>query len=146
MDLQEAKLLAEKLMLENGLVDYTFQFDSAERRFGYCSNSRKVISLSTILVKLNPEEQVKQTILHEIAHALTPGHHHDEVWRAVAIKLGDTGERCYRSSEVVTPEPKHVYACTNCGYKYERLKRIKRYMVSYHPACGPKVGRLKKIK
>jgi predicted SprT family Zn-dependent metalloprotease len=146
MELDKAKLLAETLIKENGLVDYTFQFDSSLRRFGYCNNTRKIISLSEPLVLLNVEEQVKQTILHEIAHALTPGHNHDEVWKATAVRLGDTGERCYRNEEVTIPEAKHVYACSGCGFKYERIKRIKGYIHHYHPACGRVKGRLIKVK
>jgi len=147
MNLSDAQALAERLMQENGLTDYRFQFDSACRRFGYCSWSRKVISLSKVLVQLNGEEQVRQTIVHEIAHALTPGHHHDEVWKAVAIKLGDTGEKCYRNSEVIRPEPKHIYACSNCGLEFRRSKRIlEKYGNPYHHECGPKLVKLTKVK
>ena len=146
MELDRAKFLAEQLIQENNLVGYKFQFDSARSRFGYCNCHYKVISLSEPLVLLNVEDQVKQTVLHEIAHALTLGHNHDEVWKATAIRLGDTGNRCYDSKEVKRPEPKHIYACCKCGYEFERIKRMKRYGTSFHQKCGPKEGRLKKIK
>ena len=35
MNLDDAKLLAEKLISENNLNDYKFQFDHSKRRFGY---------------------------------------------------------------------------------------------------------------
>ena len=146
MNLREATILAERLMQENGLTDYRFQFDNARRRFGLCSTARKLISLSAPLVSLNEESQVKSTILHEIAHALTPGHHHDEVWRATAIRLGDTGERCYSKDEVATPEPNYIYACSKCNIQFPRIQRMKRYGTRYHRSCGPVEGKLKRIK
>jgi hypothetical protein len=33
-------------------------------------------------------------LLHELAHALTPGHGHDDVWKNVAQALGCSGHRC----------------------------------------------------
>jgi predicted SprT family Zn-dependent metalloprotease len=61
----------------------------------------KTISLSSLYVTKATESEIKNTILHEIAHALTPGHHHDEVWKAKAKLIGCNGNRCH---EVETRE------------------------------------------
>src|SRR5688572_13680386 len=57
---------------------------------GLCSHKDKSIILNSFHVDTHPESEVISTINHEIAHALTPGHGHNEVWRQMAIKLGST--------------------------------------------------------
>ncbi|NBT51009.1 MAG: hypothetical protein EBT12_05555, partial [Marivivens sp.] len=83
-------------------------FDDAKTRFGQCRYTPKEISLSRPLTKANDEEQVRDTILHEIAHALTPGEGHGNVWKKVAIKIGCDGKRCYDSKSIITPESKYM--------------------------------------
>jgi hypothetical protein len=42
---------------------------------------------------MDHQELIRDTILHEVAHALVgENHNHDEAWRAKAIELGATGE------------------------------------------------------
>jgi len=125
MKLQDAKNLAIELMDKHGLLEnrWHFQFDNAKRRFGRCSFRLQVISLSKHLVELNDEARVKNTILHEIAHALVgarQGHNH--VWRRKAIEIGCDGERCYSSDEVEKPESKYIAECSGCGRTHNRHK------------------------
>jgi len=131
MELELARLLAQKLMKSHGLMSWRFEFDSAFRRFGQCNYSRKVISLSRHLVLLNSEDRVKDTILHEIAHALTPGHHHDSVWRKKAVEIGCDGKRCFTESDTVMTKPKYVATCKSCNKSYKRFKRSR-----YNSSCG----------
>lgn len=130
MELYKAKELAEEL-IEEHCPEYTFQFDNAKSRFGYCSWKKKIISLSKNLVLMNDEARVKNTILHEIAHALTPKQYHNKIWRAKALEIGCDGKRCYDNNKVNTPTEKYVYQCPICEEKYyqHRRSRIKR-------ACG----------
>ena len=72
MNLNDAKTLANELMNQHGLYDWTFMFDDAKLRFGQCRHRSKEISLSRELTELNDVVHVKDTILHEIAHALLP--------------------------------------------------------------------------
>lgn len=131
MELGSAKLLAEKLMKFHELHDWKFEFDSAYRRFGLCDYGRKVISLSKHLVVLNNEDSVKDTILHEIAHALTPGHHHDKTWKKKAIEIGCNGKRCFTEFDTVLTTPKYIATCKSCNKTYKRFKRFK-----YDSSCG----------
>ena len=65
--------LAEELMREHRVPrEWSFGFDRSKVRFGKCDYRRKRISLSSHLVDLNDEYSVRDTILHEIAHALAP--------------------------------------------------------------------------
>ena len=53
---------------------------------------------------LHSDDEVLDTILHEIAHALVgPQHGHDAVWRAKAREIGCTGERCVSSDSPRVP-------------------------------------------
>jgi len=95
VDVAEARELATDLMNKHGLTGWRLIFDNARTRAGVCRYDRKQIGLSRILTALHSDEQVTDTILHEIAHALTgPGHGHDRVWRATAKRLGCSPTRC----------------------------------------------------
>jgi hypothetical protein len=87
-----------KILKNNGLNDWTFSFDRALARAGQCDYANKKLSISKFYVtsKLVTYKDVSNTAFHEIAHALTPHHNHDEVWKAMAIKLGGDGERLCR--------------------------------------------------
>lgn len=123
MNLETASNLAHNLMNEHGLTSngWRFKFDTAKRRFGVCRYRRKVVGLSKELTLLNDENHVKNTILHEIAHALVgPGHGHDEVWRMKAIEIGCDGKRCYDGDIVSKPESKYIAVCPNCNHTHEK--------------------------
>lgn len=122
----EARELFDKLALELNLPKgWYLVFDNAKRRFGQCRYSRRQISLSAPIVALNDAKHVEATIRHEIAHALVgPGHGHDEVWRAMAIKCGDDGERCY-DPNVETPPAAWSAKCSRCGLEYKRHRALK---------------------
>jgi predicted SprT family Zn-dependent metalloprotease len=59
------------------------------------------IELSRELTLSRTEDEVEQTIIHEIAHAVVgAGHHHDGVWLAEARRRGYRGlSTCRRPSE-----------------------------------------------
>lgn len=102
MNLRDARDLALRLMAEHGLAGWTFVWDSAIRRLGQCDFKRRRISLSIQPAELRPISEVRNTILHEIAHALVGEYHgHDSTWRAMAIRIGCDGRRCSASSFTV---------------------------------------------
>lgn len=125
MDLHKAQALANELMQKHGIKQHgwIFRFDNARRRFGSCRYRSRTITMSKYLTELNDEHKVKDTILHEIAHALTPGHKHDWVWRAKAIEIGCNGERCYNSKTVATPESKYIAICKGCNHTHKKHRR-----------------------
>lgn len=103
-------------MNEHGLHHWAFQFDHSVRRFGVCRFGTQTISLSKRLVELNDEARVRNTILHEIAHALVgPGHGHDYVWKIRARQIGCDGRTCVDSKTVALPEAPWVGTCPGCG-------------------------------
>ena len=95
MDPTEARALATGLMDRHGLTGWRLVFDNARTRAGVCRSDRQEIGLSRHLMGLYSPEQVTETVLHEIAHALAGARHgHDRVWRAVARRIGCSGQRC----------------------------------------------------
>lgn len=141
MQLTDAKNLAIQLMNQHGLLDknWSFEFDNARRRFGVCNYRYKRIGLSKHLVSLNDESQVRDTILHEIAHALVGAKHgHDYVWRTKAIEIGCDGQRCYSSNVVETPESRYIATCNGCGEVFKRHKMTQkmRFINSSCASCS----------
>ncbi|HZJ07774.1 MAG TPA: SprT-like domain-containing protein [Nocardioidaceae bacterium] len=95
MKLADAFGLGQDLLVGHGLGQWRLEFDQAKTRAGVCRPGRKLIGLSAPLTRLHTEEEVRDTILHEIAHALVGAHHgHDEVWRAKAREIGCSATRC----------------------------------------------------
>jgi predicted SprT family Zn-dependent metalloprotease len=123
MNINEAKSLAERLMREQGLADWRFAFDRARRRFGCCWPTRKLITLSRPLTELNDEAEVRDTILHEIAHALVPGGH-TAAWRKMCVRIGAVPRRCYTNAAVKLPEiQRWVLYVAVCRCPMEHVKK-----------------------
>jgi predicted SprT family Zn-dependent metalloprotease len=124
MTMKQAQELAQDLMRRHKLSpEWSFQFDRSKVRFGKCNFSKQQISLSTYLVEANGEVEIRDTILHEIAHALAPrGAGHGPVWQALALSIGCTGRRCY-GQEVARPVPKFKGTCPSCQRAIHRHRR-----------------------
>ncbi len=81
-------------MRRHGLSHWELVLDHARARFGVCRPARRQIGLSRSLTALSTPEAVRNTVLHEIAHALVGAEHgHDDVWRAQALSIGSDGTR-----------------------------------------------------
>ena len=129
MELQHAESLAKTLMIKHNVLQrgWKFQFDNAKRRFGICKYRSKTIGLSRDLTLLNKLEEVQDTILHEIAHALVgPNHGHNVVWKEKAYEIGCRPVRCYSNSNVNTPEAKYEAKCVGCGKTHKKHRKPKR--------------------
>ncbi|MFK5633490.1 MULTISPECIES: SprT-like domain-containing protein [unclassified Ornithinimicrobium] len=100
MDLTLAARTARSLMDLHGLTGWEFAFDRAKVRAGATHFGTRRITLSRHLTAAHDEPEVRETVLHEIAHALVgPRHGHDEVWRARAVGIGASGARCYTADQ-----------------------------------------------
>ncbi|KRE41082.1 SprT-like domain-containing protein [Knoellia sp. Soil729] len=133
MDISSALALGRRLLREHGLEHWTITTDRAKTRAGVCRFASRTISLSSALTRLHDDAEVRDTILHEIAHALVgPAHGHDHVWRQKAMSIGCSGERTVSTSAPAVagpwrgecPEghahtrhrrPGHVMSCLRCS-------------------------------
>jgi len=105
MTRQEAAQACRDELNAHGLQEWGVRLNqNAESRFlGLCSYKDKVIILSAHHIDIHPTPDVINTIKHEVAHALTMGHGHDEVWAAKAKELGcDNTSPC--SNLTLSPE------------------------------------------
>lgn len=136
----EVRRLARELMDRHGLRDWMFGFNRRKRAMGLCRYEIKAIELSWDFVQRNPEEEILDTILHEIAHALVgPEHGHDEVWKAKCIEIGARPERC---GEADMPEGRWKADCPSCRTPFHRHRKPQRLGGWYCRSCGPYRGKL----
>jgi hypothetical protein len=120
MEIQKAEDLARSLMAKYDLHDWRFSFDNAKRRAGACNHTKRTISLSIHLVRIRSDDNVRNTILHEIAHALVGrGHGHNRIWKRKALEIGCDGKRCYTDAKI---EGKWVAICAH-GKRFSRHRR-----------------------
>jgi predicted SprT family Zn-dependent metalloprotease len=124
MNIKQAREMANDLIhLHRLSPEWSFTFDRSNVRFGKCNYRKREISLSKYLAELNEEMEVRDTILHEIAHALAPrGAGHGAVWKSLALSIGCNGRRCF-GPEVVRPTPKYRGTCPSCGQTIVRYRR-----------------------
>jgi predicted SprT family Zn-dependent metalloprotease len=133
MDLNEAKKMANEL-IQKHCPNYNFEFSKTKSIFGDCYTLTQTIRISEYLTGLNDEGAVRDTILHEIAHALTPGQKHNKVWKRKAREIGCNGKSGYDSSQIQKPKGNYVYECPNCKKEFQ-MYRIKRRMSACRECC-----------
>jgi|SRR5665213_1460397 len=135
MEIKLAKQMAEELMAQHGINSWIVVFDNAKTRKGQTRFRRQEISLSAPLTELNPVEQVRNTILHEIAHVLVgSGHGHDDIWRSKAIEIGCNGQTC--TTTVNRVPSKYSLKCTNCNQIFNSYYRRPKIVNCWHLKCG----------
>lgn len=143
LDQWSTSRLARQLLDQHGLTGWKFAYDRAKRRAGCCKHRTQTVSLSINFVIRNNDDEIKDTLLHEIAHALAgPGHGHDAYWKNICRKIGAKPVRCYDSNEVSMPKGRYKAVCGGCQKVFHRHRRPKRSGFRYCPACGPERGLL----
>ena len=128
---------ARALMAQHRLSQWSFQFDTGTRRAGACHFTTQLISLSHEFAKRAPAKEVRDTILHEIAHALVgKDHNHDQVWQTQARQIGCSGQRCHNVQ--FTP-PRYIMKCEH-GCWVATAERRRRNLICKQ--CGGKLAYL----
>ena len=139
MDLTTAYTMARGLLDEHGLAEWTLTFDRAKKRAGVCRAEARTIGLSAPLTRLHDEVEVRDTVLHEIAHALVgPHHQHDAVWRRQVLEIGGSPQRCVPSEAPRVTAP-WLGVCP-AGHTAERHRRPERVMSCRQ--CSPRFSPL----
>ena len=86
---------ARELMDRHGMEQWTLRFNTAQKKLGECRPQQQRILLSRAHAVNGPPDQVTDTILHEIAHALAgPAARHGPAWKSIARRLSATPKSC----------------------------------------------------
>ena len=145
MNIEDAKVLALLHMDNHGLLDlhWIFSFESCKNTLGRCHYESKKITLSKWYVELNNEEDVEDTTLHEIAHAISwirygrKGKGHGLLWKKVCREIGAIPKACSKG-KLNQPKNHHKYSEHCCGstYKRHRLRKNAKY---FCPKCDKRL-------
>jgi hypothetical protein len=87
MNLNEIDQLARKVMRRHGLESWRLIYDDTPGALAVCHYNIGVITMRSDVVARGLYTEIMGTLLHEIAHGLTPGHSHDAVWHSRFVEL-----------------------------------------------------------
>ncbi|ALJ18976.1 SprT-like domain-containing protein [Microbacterium sp. No. 7] len=124
-DPQTVRRMAEELITAHLDASWSFDFDHAKRRAGACHYAHKRITVSRYLSARYDDETNRQTLLHEVAHALAgPAAQHGPAWKRIARGLGYTGGVTHHG-ETATDLAPWVGRCPagHVAYRHRRVTR-----------------------
>lgn len=87
----EAVKLTKDKLIEFGLTGWKVRVsqDPNSSFLGLCMHMDKCILLNAFHIDIHPWTEVRNTILHEVAHAIVgPGHGHNAIWATKAREIG----------------------------------------------------------
>jgi len=142
-DLARVTVWADALIrLHLNPAEWSFAFDNAKKRAGLCDYGKKRITMSRYLAARWEDDEVHQTLLHEVAHAMAGvGAGHGPAWRSVAASIGYVGDRTHTGETAVELAPwvgtcpaGHVHyrhrkptralSCAKCSRSFSRAHLI----------------------
>ncbi len=118
----EIESLAFRLMYRYGLYNWgwKFRFHRSKKISGLCNYKNKIISGSKFILIGSDETIIRNTLLHEIAHALVgQGNGHNEIWREKFIKIGGDGE-----IKSFYKKPTFIAKCEECTNTFHCHRRV----------------------
>jgi predicted SprT family Zn-dependent metalloprotease len=142
VDVAALKTEAGRLFERHGLSGRKLEVSARlKRTLGLCDYRRRSIRVNRFYAENNSEAVVLNTLRHEVAHALTPGHGHDSTWVAAAVRLGCTARRVC-DEDVLLPAGRFQAVCPNCQRTYHkhRLRACQPGRRYYCLACGRELG------
>mgnify|MGYP003643932769 CR=1 FL=1 len=103
MHIEEARKFAHEQLSKYNLTGWKFSFNRSLTYAGICYGSpANEIRISKPICEVESAEFIKDTILHEIAHAIVGTHHmHDIVWQECAKRIGCSPDATYEESEAI---------------------------------------------
>jgi len=119
-DLQQVKDMAVQLLDDHGLLSrgWHFEWSNRVKAKGDCHYGYKRIRLSRHFAKSRPLDGSRDTVIHEIAHALVgQGHGHGSVWKTQMRALGAN------DTTYTTMAAEHQPCHENTGEIFSRYQR-----------------------
>ena len=142
---QDAEKFAADKLKEFNLdqAGWTFVWDTARARLGYCTYTNKTVGLSSFVFDAIKDElkesEAKDTILHELGHALVgSGVGHGRKWADVTLSIGGSAQRTYTDVKILdvgkyAAAAKYTATCCHCG-KTTAYHRMSKHLLQR--ACG----------
>jgi hypothetical protein len=117
---KDAVSMLKKAIKEHKLIDWKTKINGRGKKFAArCVYKTKTIEYSTkwLADPTTTEALINDTILHEIAHALTPGDGHGQLWKDTLVRIGGVPRRHALNKRTVV--------CFHCGKETKSGKRIR---------------------
>lgn len=132
MQQAQAQALAESLInkhLSDTYPNFSFEWSNSKQAIGACVFKARTgepykIELSKRWVQVLEEQEIIDTILHEIAHAIAGRHaNHGPAWKAACRRLGARPERLAKLEQSVSKRfheqnSKYHVTCETCDFEY----------------------------
>jgi predicted SprT family Zn-dependent metalloprotease len=106
----EIEQFAKQKLAQFGLNrdGWTFGWNNRKRALGLCNYTKKKIFVSESCAKVVAGDKIKDTVLHEIAHALAgAGTGHGIIWKQWCVKVGAVPQSQAFLPETQTPKGKY---------------------------------------
>ena len=135
----QVKEMAKELFAKHGLdkQGWRLEFDTAKRRNGVCRYATKTIGISLHYMKLNTPELVRDTLLHEIAHALTPRDAgHGRQWKQMCAEIGAMPVAVKQGMNIQQVHGKWQATCPGCNKIRSRHRQPQRGARYSCPDCS----------
>lgn len=136
MEIQKALATALVVLQQYGLNDWTVRASREKNTAGRCYFSRKQITLSKHWTEVLTEEEVMETIIHEVAHARA-GYNagHGSEWKKIYIQMGGNGE-VYINNPSARVASKYVGKCAGGHITNAERHAISRHMTEQNFVCN----------
>lgn len=140
MELSQVCSETLNLLNEHGLLSkgWVFKLGRGKRRLGACNYKTKTVSVSRFHIMIHDDAEVRDTIRHEVAHALAgPGAGHGPIWKRYAVQLGAKPHSRAHTTKPI--QYRYELHCGFCGMlmqrRYNRIK-MRRLQNMWHVRCG----------
>ena len=118
--LEKYEKITNDMLVKHNLTDWKFIWNNrtTTKTFGICKYRLKEIHLNKKFALVEKTQEVIDTIIHEIAHALTKGDGHGERWRAKCRELGCKDEQFANTDkETLNKLARYRGVCPTCGHE-----------------------------
>ncbi len=141
MNIEQTKTLVTDLLVRYELYGQGWRFvlSRGKSLLGSCNYRQKQIKVSRYLIERGTDAEVRDTVLHEIAHALVGGKvGHNWIWRAKCREIGAKPERLAHAVSYTVPH-KIELECVTHGTIDKRHRKLKAGMLArlWCLKCGP---------
>lgn len=115
--MQAQELFAREIARFPRLGDYNLKFTRSCTVLGVCQPGLRTIKLSKPYLTVGSDEEILDTIRHEIAHALAPLDGHGRLWKLQCLVVGCKPLRCGKShlgEALMQTIAKFTGTCADC--------------------------------